>query len=685
MKVKAIVAVAVAIAGLGAAIESSTSTPAQTTQCVASAYAGGTSDAITIPALPCALTTNLLILTPVATNTTTTPTLQPLGLAAQPIVRANGVAVLPGDLVANGRALLSPTGSSWILLNPATGGLAVTDFGADPAGVADSTTAIQAAVTAAGTTGCVYVPPGTYKVTNAITFPASNGCMRGAGRMLSTIMSYSTSFNLAALGVFVLPNTGGGTGAQLSDLGFDFNQPQTNVRANIVAFPPAIYAQGNGRMLLQNIRVSDAKTCLDARGNTGGSFIDTFECGAMTEGMLWDGAQDSVRISNFHFWPFGIQFVGGSLLYQVYNDLTNECFNIGRIDDLKAVNWACESARGTFTANANLGGLSQSFTNLSMDAPGAGLFINGGYIDFDGGYSTAGSVTGGAALVVAGSANYVQFNNFRFSSAAQVATIQHSSGWLNFTNSIINCTFPTVSCMTVSNGVLGINGGTILSPYTVAQTWTQPYVAQSGTGSLAVTSALFTTSGAGQGPGIAWATDAALNTAGLNSMNGWSYSFPAAMTLGSYTGQTVTGLNVTHPTGAANLNLNGATAGQGEAIYFYDAGANKWIIANNGSNQLVIADQGSAFFLATHNGTLSFGSGSMTVTVASRLILNAGLAVHQRTVAQLNSIGCTGANKGDVYTVTDLNVAPTYNAIMGVAGSTFMTLVQCDGTNWRTH
>ena len=89
-------------------------------QCVTNALAGGTSDAITTQALPCALTTNILLLTAAAANATTTPTLQPLGLTAQPIVRANGGALQVGDITGTGYlALLSPTGSEWKLLNPA--------------------------------------------------------------------------------------------------------------------------------------------------------------------------------------------------------------------------------------------------------------------------------------------------------------------------------------------------------------------------------------------------------------------------------------------------------------------------------------------------------------------------------------------------------------------------------------
>lgn len=46
----------------------------------------------------------------------------------------------------------------------------VLDYGADPTGVADSTSAIQAAINAVGAKGAIYIPNGTYKVTETITF-----------------------------------------------------------------------------------------------------------------------------------------------------------------------------------------------------------------------------------------------------------------------------------------------------------------------------------------------------------------------------------------------------------------------------------------------------------------------------------------------------------------------------------
>jgi hypothetical protein len=88
-------------------------------QCIANAAAGGTANAITIPLLPCSTNTNLLLLTAAFANTSTTPTLQQVGGPALPIVRGDGSPMQGGDIAGAGYvALLTSTGTSWVLLNP---------------------------------------------------------------------------------------------------------------------------------------------------------------------------------------------------------------------------------------------------------------------------------------------------------------------------------------------------------------------------------------------------------------------------------------------------------------------------------------------------------------------------------------------------------------------------------------
>lgn len=91
---------------------------AQQTQCVSNALAGGTVDALRIPLQPCALSTNLLILTLAGANTTTQPTLQMAGYPVQNIYTSTGTAPGIGALPGAGAVvLLTSTGTSWKIVS----------------------------------------------------------------------------------------------------------------------------------------------------------------------------------------------------------------------------------------------------------------------------------------------------------------------------------------------------------------------------------------------------------------------------------------------------------------------------------------------------------------------------------------------------------------------------------------
>lgn len=107
--------------------------PAQTSQCVASAIAGGTADALTIPQLPCTPTTSLLTLTFSQTNTTTSPTLQALGQGpAKPLIYADGSSVSIGALGAGHSVLVTFNGTSWLILTiPSAAGSGITQLTGD--------------------------------------------------------------------------------------------------------------------------------------------------------------------------------------------------------------------------------------------------------------------------------------------------------------------------------------------------------------------------------------------------------------------------------------------------------------------------------------------------------------------------------------------------------------------------
>ncbi len=80
-----------------------------------------------------------------------------------------------------GAALTQPSGS-----------VSVTSEGADPSGVNDSTNAFNAAISAAGAGGTVWIPPGTYNIPGHIS--VNNVTIAGAGMWYSTITGTAPGF-----------------------------------------------------------------------------------------------------------------------------------------------------------------------------------------------------------------------------------------------------------------------------------------------------------------------------------------------------------------------------------------------------------------------------------------------------------------------------------------------------------
>jgi hypothetical protein len=72
------------------------------------------------------------------------------------------------------------------------GSVSVTSEGADPTGAADSTSAFNAAITAAGSGGTVWIPPGTYNIPGHII--VNNVTVAGAGMWYSTVTGTAPGF-----------------------------------------------------------------------------------------------------------------------------------------------------------------------------------------------------------------------------------------------------------------------------------------------------------------------------------------------------------------------------------------------------------------------------------------------------------------------------------------------------------
>lgn len=138
------------------------------TQCVSSALAGGTPDAITIPMLPCGTATSVLILTLSGANTVVDPTLQMAGYPELPIQTSTGDDLAVAELPAAGAiVMLTGTGSAWRIvsgnategfvgtLTVPNGGTGATSFTGNGIVYGNGTSALG--VTAAGTDDQVLV------------------------------------------------------------------------------------------------------------------------------------------------------------------------------------------------------------------------------------------------------------------------------------------------------------------------------------------------------------------------------------------------------------------------------------------------------------------------------------------------------------------------------------------------
>lgn len=141
------------ILGLLLATAISTGAAAQTaSQCVTNAVAGGTVDAITVPLLPCGLSTNILILTIAGANATTTPTLQMAGFPAQRIYTNTLANPGIGDFGTAGSVLmLTSTGSSWLVINGNVGGFIPIPLSVANGGTGDATLTANGLLYGAGT------------------------------------------------------------------------------------------------------------------------------------------------------------------------------------------------------------------------------------------------------------------------------------------------------------------------------------------------------------------------------------------------------------------------------------------------------------------------------------------------------------------------------------------------------
>jgi hypothetical protein len=404
--------------------------------------------------------------------------------------------------------------------------VSVKDFGAVGDTFTDDTAAFQAAV---NTGKRVYVPTGQYRLSNAISFATPGQIIYGDGRTKSVfyIDNISYSFNMSAAGVFVF--TSGEPGPSIRDVGISFEQPDTAVRANLLSYPPAIYAQSTPRFQLLNMKISRATTGIDMRGNSGGATIQGLEMSAFGLGINIDGSLDTVRIDSLQYWPFDLSGNQSSIFF----DSSNLGINCGRCDDLKIsrclfINGGTQVNFFNGTFGPLFGPAFGAITDTDFDNQAA-LRMNqtGGIIAVTDCYFTIGDANDQPIILIEGSLKVIGCD---FQSAVVVnnyQVVQNGSNGTSFFQ-IIGCRFassgPGAGYINCNGGDMTVSDNFFIAPPNV--TYSNAQVAVTGTGRMIFTANKCRDKGAGGG--VLWTSTVNNNCIVTNNQPlGWSISLPS--------------------------------------------------------------------------------------------------------------------------------------------------------------
>jgi len=287
--------------------------------------------------------------------------------------------------------------------------VSVLDFGADPTGATDSRGAFQAAL---NTAKHVYIPTGNYKISDRLLMLYPGQMMSGDGRGVS-VLQITSGFNLSATGVLVFNTSSSGEGPILRDFGISFAQPDTATRGALTSYPPAIYAVATPRFTVENMLIQGAMVGINMTGNSGGAFINLLEMSAFTTGIQIDGALDTVRIDQFHFWPFNLTTNQQSIFYST----GTTAITVGRCDGLMINEFLNISNLGLYMFTSGLGHAEVYITNSAFDTNN-GIVQTGGYLEVTNSYITVTTNANLNGYVMGGANCYAQFTNCWFSSGS---------------------------------------------------------------------------------------------------------------------------------------------------------------------------------------------------------------------------------------------------------------------------
>lgn len=396
-------------------------------------------------------------------------------------------------------------------------------------GVTDDTLAFRQAITVGKP---VYFPSGNAYVRDIITLGLDQ-CMFGDGRMKSRFVIKS-DFNLSALGVIRM--AAGEPSSELYDVGFFFDQPTAvgTTRADLIQYPPAIYARDAARFIIDRIRIERGWDGIDWRNNSGGAKFGFLEFGCFNKGMQADGALDWCSIDRYHFWPFGMGS-SSSALGVIFRDGSTIAAELGRVDGLFVSAFLVIRAKIIFTSNAT-NGLPFAIAALYLDS-NAQLVVNGGFIQCGHVSTSADSAAPGPSIAVNSPGNLNINYLAMFNSYAAVNSIELTGGRLNIQGGRGAAGSTGHSLLLQTGGRLLI-GGTEFIPADAART--VGFIKQTA-GQIRIHDCVFTAQPSGSGNAVEIGADDQHNSIQGNELTDWGVSFPANANLGAY------GSNLTKP------------------------------------------------------------------------------------------------------------------------------------------
>lgn len=379
----------------------------------------------------------------------------------------------------------------------------------------------------------IYVPEGRWLRLKSATTKGQQiqGC--GVTRSIWAVGGADTTFqDMSALGIDITPGTIDDTAYGHDAIGFDFYQPNTNVRANVIQYPWAIYMAGVDRPKFGDVRISNGWNGIQADG-CGGLEAGVLEIGCFNTPFLIDHAYDTTTIKTLKLWPYGSGNAGSTvpLLYQVYQDGAAYA-QFGRVDGLSIGLFATFQQRLKFYQSDAAGHLFGTIGELHLDGTYGRLELDSAYIGVGTWYASTGSNTDAKIIQTSGRLALGPCPMFLGpGSAGTVPLIQVSGGIFSAqSGGVFEAIGSAQQLLSQTGGDVVWIGGDIVG--ITNQVRTKAIFEQTG-GRTTLRNARFQDIGTGSGLAFSIATDDNHDIQ-ENALLGWGFSLPATIQQGQW-------------------------------------------------------------------------------------------------------------------------------------------------------